>query len=167
MISYSSSAAMAAICAPVQYPTQYGVKELRRVLKKNPDLSSNGFITHRTRDCFERMRVDTFKSPRFALEFDDCCRVLATAKRVKTPTVGSYGLKHTVERLVGNYISNGALICAAIALGFTTKHSGPNVLVGVSMQTWRAWQKQSQCRGWVERDQRPADWDFGSTKANE
>jgi hypothetical protein len=35
--------------------------------------------------------------------------------------IGSYGLKHDCEKAVGAYVSNGALIAAALALGFPAK----------------------------------------------
>jgi hypothetical protein len=58
-----------------------------------------------------------------------------------TPTkralASSYGLKHAAER-GGRYVSNGAMICAAIVLGLKVKSSGgdfdldPNCEIGVS-----------------------------------
>lgn len=36
-------------------------------------------------------------------------------------TQGSYGLKHTIERIQGNYLSNGDLIAAMLMNGFTAR----------------------------------------------
>jgi len=166
MNSFSSSTAMSMVMARVQYPLQYGVRELRQVLKDNPTLTADGFATYWTWDCLAERRRATFTDPRFVLEFDDCCRALATAKRIKTPTVGSYGLKHAVERLMGTYISHGALICAAIAMGFTTKRYAPNALIGLSLRTDRAWRERARWRKWVERSDRPADWGFEEAPDN-
>lgn len=47
----------------------------------------------------------------------------------------SYGLKHELERRAGAYISNGALIVAALALGIEIKRmagSPRNALIGVT-----------------------------------
>lgn len=52
----------------------------------------------------------------------------------KTVNLGSYGLKHQAERWGGDYVSNGALIAAAIHLGFKVERiSGtPNALINVA-----------------------------------
>lgn len=42
--------------------------------------------------------------------------------------IGSYGLKHDCEKAVGAYVSNGALIAAALALGFPAKRQDPKSL---------------------------------------
>ncbi|TQJ23782.1 hypothetical protein FBZ33_4098 [Micromonospora sp. A202] len=52
---------------------------------------------------------------------------------VKTPTVGSYGMKHVVESATGRYVTNGELIAAALMAGYPWKGpSGPNALFGMS-----------------------------------
>lgn len=46
----------------------------------------------------------------------------------------SYGLKHTAEKMVGLYISNGALILAAKELGYRMRQCGqgsPNVYLNI------------------------------------
>jgi hypothetical protein len=54
--------------------------------------------------------------------------------RRKTVNLGSYGLKHQAERWGGDYVSNGALIAAAIQLGFEVKRipGTPNALINVA-----------------------------------
>ncbi len=42
-----------------------------------------------------------------------------------------YGLKHEVESWAGTYTSNGALIAAALRLGFKCHAAGPNVVLTV------------------------------------
>jgi hypothetical protein len=42
----------------------------------------------------------------------------ATPRKTVNPRMGSYGLKHVVERWAGNYVSNGAFILAAHRLGY-------------------------------------------------
>ena len=47
----------------------------------------------------------------------------ARPKRIKKDDcIGSYGLKHEIERRVGQYVSNGACIQAAIELGYNFWH---------------------------------------------
>ena len=45
-------------------------------------------------------------------------------KRVNS-RIGSYGLKHVVERAAGHYVTNGAFILAAYRLGYTVIPDGP------------------------------------------
>jgi hypothetical protein len=45
----------------------------------------------------------------------------------------SYGLKHDVERDVGEYISNGAFIRAAIELGYKYKVKSPNAWFAMTL----------------------------------
>jgi len=97
----------------------------------------------------ERLRIDCdgICENRSALAADE----LATAAaflRLLTPTAtasykspGSYGLKHDAERWgrshgMAPYVSNGALIAAAVALGLPIRRSrrdSPNVGVGVRL----------------------------------
>lgn len=51
---------------------------------------------------------------------------------IKTPTVGSYSMKHVVERAT-EYLTNGELIAAALVAGYPVKFvPGPNPLLGMS-----------------------------------
>lgn len=151
----------------VAYPIWYGmdapgagsVMTLRQVLEGNPSLTPSGYRWGRDANRYDWWARTPQRT--FELQFDDACRVLMSAERVKVPTVGSYGLKHVVERLVHNYISNGAVICAALALGFSVKPGGePNALIGVSRKTLRAWYAGAQEHRWVDRSDRLASWDY-------
>ncbi|WP_418960190.1 hypothetical protein [Streptomyces tritici] len=51
---------------------------------------------------------------------------------IKTPTAGSYGVKHTIERATGVYLPNGVLIAAAFIVGYPFRYDQPNVLFGMS-----------------------------------
>lgn len=62
--------------------------------------------------------------------------------RVKTPKVHSYWLKHVIEKAMGQYISNGATIKAAIDLGIDVvveDGDGPNGFIAVSYPHIRRW----------------------------
>lgn len=48
--------------------------------------------------------------------------------RRKTIQCNSYALKHTCEREIGRYVTNGELIKAMIEKGYTGEVRGPNVL---------------------------------------
>ncbi|WP_218023377.1 hypothetical protein [Nocardia altamirensis] len=52
---------------------------------------------------------------------------------IKTPKVGSYGMKHLVENALGTYVSNGELIAAALIASYPHRYiTGPNLLLGMS-----------------------------------
>jgi hypothetical protein len=67
-------------------------------------------------------------------EFKICCDWLDKFKKVKTPQFSSYYLKHVVEKLSGESISNGGLIAAALHLGLPTKSypGSPNINIAIS-----------------------------------
>ncbi|MCX5124147.1 hypothetical protein [Streptomyces sp. NBC_00347] len=51
---------------------------------------------------------------------------------IKTPTAGSYSVKHVMERATGRYVMNGEFIAAALIAGYTFTYAQPNVLFGMS-----------------------------------
>ena len=61
-----------------------------------------------------------------------CRKFLSQCEPTQRAGVGSYGLKHIIERAAGSYISNGSCIAAAIDLGFRVApaHSGYNLFAG-------------------------------------
>lgn len=64
---------------------------------------------------------------------------LSGAEKIRTTNkrIDSYGLKHLFERATGEgYLSNGALICAALICGFkiATIDGGPNVCLNISQK---------------------------------
>ena len=86
-----------------------------------------------------RMYGVNYKSSPSPPQVDDCKQWLLTyAKKTRRPDgkrLNSYYLKHVVERAVGHYISNGALIQAAIALGFECSLiDGPNALFHIDLR---------------------------------
>jgi hypothetical protein len=87
---------------------------------------------------FRKYGVDYNSAPS-PTQLDDCKQWLLTyAKKTRRPDgkcLNSYYLKHVVERAVGHYISNGALIQAAIALGFEySLIDGPNALFHIDLR---------------------------------
>jgi len=59
--------------------------------------------------------------------------LIANVAPIKTPQIDSYGMKHVVEDAVGDYVSNGELIAAALMAGYPMGHPhGPNVAFGMS-----------------------------------
>jgi hypothetical protein len=82
---------------------------------------------------------------------------LATLEPIKTARVSSYHLKHVAEKWgrengMEPYVTNGALIVAAAALGFAIeppRHGGPNVGVGVSQRSLQKTIATMECKVFV------------------
>ncbi|HEY9373078.1 hypothetical protein [Streptomyces sp.] len=51
---------------------------------------------------------------------------------IKTPTAGSYTVKHVMEQATGAYATNGVFIAAALIVGYTFRYDPPNVRFGMS-----------------------------------
>lgn len=93
---------------------------LQQVLAQHPTLSDVGFGPG------DAIRLD---------EFEFSVRWLHDKPRIKLRgRVGSYGLKHVMERLTGVYVTNGAFIAAALALGIRVQHThGVNASLGLAI----------------------------------
>jgi hypothetical protein len=101
------------------------------IMSRWPDLTCWGF-SHQKSESFLQSRAE-LRSDGLSY-FIRAVEWLSHIPRRKTVNLGSYGLKHQAERWSGDYVSNGALIAAAIHLGFKLEHvSGtPNALINVA-----------------------------------
>lgn len=116
---------------------------LEQVLKTNPDLGQNGF--RQPRDTDEKHEEYRQIDDEFLLEFVLCTEWLRRTKSRKTinKVVTSYGIKHMAESDVGHYVSNGALLCAAIFLRVDLARDwrlGPNAWLAISIP--KRWSNQ-------------------------
>lgn len=136
---------------------------VRRVMEREPQLTDRGFdstwpITSDERKMSFDERRTAFEERRKATvtdgnmdEFELAWIYLDAQERRKTINTdfGSYGLKHRAENLsrkfgqhthLGNYVSNGMFIAAAIASGFAAKrmNNGLNACFNISSKTIRA-----------------------------
>ena len=119
------------------------IKHFKRVIEQEPSLTGTGmnsllFIRHfeimdrkEAKKQFENDRksfLSNFK------EFEICCNWLSKFKKIKTPQFSSYYLKKVVQKLEGEYVSNGALIAAAIHLEIPMKFypDSRNVNIAIS-----------------------------------
>jgi hypothetical protein len=101
-----------------------------RVVEAEPRLSSNGMgLSQGNAATLDERRA----------QFDDHRRSLrnsapmvvrvylwldANIGKIKTPSRGSYGMKHVVENSLGEYVSNGELIAAALMAGYSMRDGG-------------------------------------------
>lgn len=136
---------------------------VRRVMAQELQLTSHGFDSVWPRNPDERKlsraeRQSAFERRRSSTLSDDCMDefelawiYLSMQQRRKTINLdfGSYGLKHRAENLsrkhglhkhLGNYVSNGMFIIAALAVGFEAKqmNNDLNACLNISSRTIRA-----------------------------
>jgi hypothetical protein len=95
-----------------------------QVLNDQPWLSRNGMGLSRTSGATVEEQMAAFVQYRHELR-DSLATVAevyfwlnANIRAIRTPTRGSYGLKHVAERAIGHYVSNGELIAAALIAGY-------------------------------------------------
>lgn len=112
------------------------------VLKKYPDLSSNGF---KYENRYHQILPDNEPGPispqgfitvvEWLLNYD----ALDRRKTINT-SVGSYGWKHRVERDSKQYISNGDFICGALYLKYIMRRmpNSPNAYFNIRKETSHA-----------------------------
>lgn len=69
-------------------------------------------------------------------EFNICCKWLSQFEQVKIPKLNSYYLKHVVEKLEGEYVSNDALIAAAEYLKIPMEYDdSPNPAIAIAKKS--------------------------------
>lgn len=152
---------------------------LRKVLDEQSELTLRGFDAgwlggrdelRKPRDereaLFAERRREAYDGDWAADQFELALIFLSRQATIKSLNrkVGSYGLKHRAEDLsrsyglfthLGDYVSNGMLIAAAYAMGFTVKRAAfdsYNAYLNISMQTL----KESQGGGRSAREDRRA-----------
>ena len=99
-----------------------------------PTLTHFRYGVYRDRNQTREERQAEFAENRAAMlddrvadEFVRAAAFLSRFGRRKTINTkrGSYRLKHDAEKLAGEYVANGMLIAAALALGFTARPTHP------------------------------------------
>lgn len=110
------------------------IQELKTVLEREPLLGDTGFIYRGNRQD-NNSPADLAKNRQHFLLYPDLDtltkveEILRGLPRTKHVASGySYHLKHVVERLIGEYVSNGQLIAVALHLGFQREIDGPNCI---------------------------------------
>ena len=119
------------------------VTTLKQVQEQYPHLSKTGFEDwHPMKPAgvwIKRYAMrDSLTSDDGEEQFAAAVRWLQARRPRKTvnPKASSYGIKHIAENSEGRYISNGALIAAALAIGLTVAQifGTPNARIGVSLE---------------------------------
>jgi hypothetical protein len=109
------------------------------VMAREPRLCGHGFGVFDARSKTTEQRRQRLQSERDDLRRRELMVIrvrdwlLANITPIKTPTAGSYGMKHVVEEAIGEYITNGELIAAALMAGYPMgRPYGPNADFGMS-----------------------------------
>jgi hypothetical protein len=122
------------------------IEHFKRAIVQEPSLSDSGVnsivrIIHSRKVDSQAAKVQLEIERKCFLsnfkEFKICCNWLSKFQQVKTPQLSSYYLKHVVEKLAGEYVSNGSLIAAAIHLKIPMKlyPDSPNVNIAISKKS--------------------------------
>jgi hypothetical protein len=124
-----------------------------QVLEEHPTLNGNGFgydygrpSRDERRQQIERHRQNLISRAETVRKVHDW--LVVNIAPIKTPNTGSYGLKHVAEDLLGEYISNGELITAALMAGYPMRYDrGPNADFAMSSRdVGRLRKEQEQAR---------------------
>ncbi|WP_182378650.1 hypothetical protein [Nocardioides sp. WS12] len=112
---------------------------LDAVMNAHPQLNAFGIGAFDSRKKSPEERRAYLADGRAALKRREAMVMKVTAwlraniSPIKTPSVGSYRMKHVAERALAEYVSNGELIAAALIAGYPVKYSeGPNANLGMS-----------------------------------
>jgi len=112
---------------------------LAEVMERHPQLNSFGIGVYGPRSKTPEQRQAELAAGRTALAGREATVLEIAAwlrenvAPIKTPTVGSYGMKHVVKRAIGKYVTNGEFIAAALIAGYAVKYTGgPNAVFGMS-----------------------------------
>lgn len=123
-------------------------RQLAAVMPREPLLNNNGMgygSFHRTKaerlEAFEEWRTELRAATDIVEQVS--AWLLANIEPIRTINrrTTSYGIKHTVERATGRYVTNGQLIAAAIITGYPyarEERDSPNVCFGMSTRSLRA-----------------------------
>jgi hypothetical protein len=100
------------------------------ILEREPSLNRAGFGVHHDQRVSAEQRARDLNAGRRELiaQAEAVRRVhdwlVVNVAAIKSPTTGSYGMKHVVEAALGEYVSNGELIAAALMAGYPMRYDG-------------------------------------------
>ena len=112
---------------------------LAEVMEQHPQLNSFGIGVFSPRSKTPAQREVDLADGRASLASREAAVLEIAAwlreniAPIATPSVDSYHMKHVAERAIGEYVTNGEFIAAAVIAGYTFKYTdGPNPLFGMS-----------------------------------
>jgi hypothetical protein len=94
---------------------------------------------------FSHPKAEGFTDARAQLRTEGVSYFIRAAEWLKhiprrsSVNLGSYSLKHQAERWAGDYVSNGALIAAAVHLGFKVERIAGSPNARINVASHRQW----------------------------
>ncbi|MFF5036938.1 hypothetical protein [Nocardia salmonicida] len=114
---------------------------LAKVMEQNPALNCSGIGVYREPGSTLAQHRAALEEERRALTNHEAAIMNIAAllrdniRPIKSTPIGSYDMKHVVQRAIGSYVSNGDLIAAALIAKYPYRHiDGPNVELGMSQR---------------------------------
>ncbi|MBM9622227.1 hypothetical protein ACFQ60_15290 [Streptomyces zhihengii] len=113
--------------------------DLDQLMTAHPTLTSEGYgrSTLVPADKEPDLRADLASDLTSVQQAADWIGELGWTSATSDDSPSSYHLKHVMEEATGRYVTNGALIAAALLVGVPVKLDGLNPPIGVSPQSLR------------------------------
>jgi hypothetical protein len=114
--------------------------QMKSVLNNHPNLCDHGWRTRSMTDEEFQEERDKMLTNDALDQFKSACEWVRLMQPIRTiyPRPSSYGLKHTAERYMDTYITNGVFIAAALHYGYRYKlchENSPNCSFNISKRT--------------------------------
>lgn len=129
-------------------------RRLAAAMVEEPRLNANGMgpgaysgTLQERRDRFDRWRTELRSRADHVEKVRAWLVENVDPRKTVNPAAGSYSLKHIAEELLGEYVSNGELIAAAIIAGYPYRREGgssPNVSFGMTAGSLKAARQAAQ-----------------------
>lgn len=110
-------------------------KQIDAICREYPTLGANGILPARDIKTGLLNEVEPIDPTEFRVAAQWLVMYDGFKRRKTVNTyMSSYGWKHVVERNAHTYITNGAFVCAALALGYKMQRikNSPNVFFNIS-----------------------------------
>jgi ABC-type Fe3+-hydroxamate transport system substrate-binding protein len=135
--------------------------DFKEIMKKHQNLGVCGMqgLNQRfgkLRDNFKQKleddRKELFKEEKQAHKIAQFLAMNVAKIKKTNKDITSYGLKHMVERRLGEYVGNGVFIAAALMAGFEPEFSaGPNVRFNMSKRSLEQLSKAAELMAHLDR----------------
>lgn len=115
-------------------------KDFKEIFDSVPELTDDGvnslaLIEKEEKNSLQQLYLERNKFSMHFEQFKICCKYLSKFRKVKTPQIDSNYLKYTISYYQNEYVSNGAVIAAAIYLNLNREiknKTTQSMLIGVS-----------------------------------
>ena len=121
--------------------------QMKNVLNNHPNLCDFGWRTRAMTDTKFQEERNKMLTNDALVQFKSACEWVGLMEPIKTiyPRPSSYGLKHTAEKYMDTYITNGVFIAAALHFGYRyrlCRADSPNCSFNMSKMTIKNYTKK-------------------------